>query len=140
MERIKNRRKAFRFRRKIPFFRSELEAEEGDITVWINKVEIGTWTCPGDFGDKRGKFTPAWWKLEGSQYGLLKHFSVTNEGSFIDGEKLSDIKLSDLKIAEHHSIRVQFGVKENAEHLGGMNIFGKGFGNYDQGIVLRAYY
>ena len=111
-----------------------------DITVWINKVEIGTWTCPGDFGDKRGKYTPAWWKLEGSQYGLLKHFSVTNEGSFIDGEKLSDIKLSDLKIAEHHSIRVQFGVKENAEHLGGMNIFGKGFGNYDQGIVLRAYY
>lgn len=111
-----------------------------DITVWINKVEIGTWTCPGDFGDKRGKYTPAWWKLEGSQYGLLKHFSVTNEGSFIDGEKLSDIKLSDLKIDEHHSIRVQFGVKENAEHLGGMNIFGKGFGNYDQGIVLRAYY
>ncbi|MBR1537561.1 MAG: ArsR family transcriptional regulator [Treponema sp.] len=111
-----------------------------DITIWINKIEVGTWTCPGDYGDKRGKFTPAWWKLEGSQYGLLKHFSVTDEGSFVDGEKISDVKLSDLKIEEHHSIRVSFGVKENAEHLGGMNIFGKGFGNYDQGIILRAYY
>ncbi|MBR1404850.1 MAG: ArsR family transcriptional regulator [Treponema sp.] len=111
-----------------------------DITIWINRTEIGTWTCPGDFGDKRGKFTPEWWKLEGSQYGLLKHFSVTNEGSFVDDEKISDVTLADLNLGEHHSIRVGLGVKENAEHMGGMNIFGRGFGNYDQGIVLRAYY
>lgn len=111
-----------------------------DITVWINKTEIGTWTSPGDFGDKRGNFTPLWWKLEGSQYGILKHFSVTNEGSFVDNERISDIKLSDLKIEEHHSIRVRVGVKEDAEHVGGMNIFGKGFGNYNQGIILRSYF
>ena len=111
-----------------------------DITMWINKVEIGTWVSPGDFGDKRGKYTPSWWKLEGSQYGLLKHFSVTEEGSFVDGIKISDIKLSDLNISEHHSIRVKVGVKEDAEHMGGMNIFGKGFGNYDQGIILRTYF
>ena len=111
-----------------------------DITMWVNKTEIGTWVSPGDFGDKRGKFTPNWWKLEGSQYGLLKHWNITEEGSFIDGVKISDVKLSDLKINEHHSIRVRIGVKEDAEHMGGMNIFGKGFGNYDQGIVLRTYF
>ncbi len=111
-----------------------------DITVWINKVEIGTWISPGDYGDKRGRYTPLWWKLEGSQYGLLKHFAVTAEGSFVDGVKMSDIKLDDLKISEHHSIRVKVGVKDNAEHVGGMNIFGKGFGNYDQGIILRSYF
>ncbi len=111
-----------------------------DITMWINKTEIGTWVSPGDFGDKRGKYTPQWWKLEGSQYGLLKHFSVTEEGSFVDGIQISDVKLSDLKINEHHSIRMKVGVKENAEHMGGMNIFGKGFGNYDQGIILRTYF
>lgn len=111
-----------------------------DITMWINKTEIGTWISPGDFGDKRGKYTPQWWKLEGSQYGLLKHFSVTDEGSFVDGVKISDVTLADLAIPDHHSIRVRVGVKENAEHMGGMNIFGKGFGNYDQGIVLRTYF
>lgn len=110
------------------------------ITLWVNKIEIGTWVSPGDFGDKRGKYTPAWWKLEGSQYGLLKHFSVTQEGSFVDGVKMSNVKLSDLNIPEHHSIRVKIGVKEDAEHVGGMNIFGKGFGNYDQGIILRSYF
>ncbi|MCR4580567.1 MAG: ArsR family transcriptional regulator [Treponema sp.] len=111
-----------------------------DITVWVNRTEIGTWTSPGDFGDKRGKYTPEWWKLEGSQYGLLKNFYITNEGSFIDGVKISDVTISDLHIAEHHSIRVKVGVKENAVHMGGMNIFGRGFGNYDQGIILRSYF
>ena len=111
-----------------------------DITLWINRIEVGTWTSPGDYGDRRGKYTPDWWKLEGSQYGILKHFTVTSEGSFVDGTKISDTTLDDLKLSEHHSIRVQLGVKENAEHMGGMNIFGKGFGNYDQGLILRAYY
>jgi len=108
-----------------------------DISVWINDVEIGAWTSPGDFGDKRGKLTPQWWKLEGSQYGFMKQWSVTDSGAFVDGVRVSDVKLADLCLADHHSIRVRFGVKEDAEHLGGMNVFGRGFGNYDKDIVLR---
>ena len=111
-----------------------------DITLTVNGVEIGNWTSPGDFGDRRGKLTPDWWKLEGSQYGLLKNWSVTEEGAFVDGVAISEAKLSDLLIPEHHSVRVRFGVKENAEHPGGLNIFGKGFGNYDQDIIMRLYF
>lgn len=108
-----------------------------DITLWVNNVEVGSWISPGDFGDKRGKYTPNWWKLEGSQYGLLKHWSITNEGSFIDGVKISDVTLKDIDLTGHHSIKTKIGVKEDASHPGGMNIFGRGFGNYDQGIILR---
>ncbi len=108
-----------------------------DITVWINDVEIGYWTSPGDFGDRRGKLTPLWWKLEGSQYGLLKHWIVTEEGSYVDGVRVSGVTLADLNLPAHHSIRVRLGIKEEAEHLGGLNIFGRGFGNYDQDLVLR---
>ncbi len=108
-----------------------------DVTVWINGVEIGSWTSPGDFGDRRGKLTPEWWKLEGSQYGLLKNWSVTPDGSFVDGVRISDVRIKDLALPDHHSIRVRIGVKPEAEHVGGMNIFGRGFGNYDQAIVLR---
>jgi predicted transcriptional regulator len=111
-----------------------------DITMWINNVEIGSWTSPGDFGDRRGARTPSWWKLEGSQYGLLKNWIVTTEGSFVDGNHISDISLADIALQEHSSIKVRIGVVENARHLGGMNVFGRGFGNYDQGIILRLYF
>ncbi len=111
-----------------------------DITMWVNGIETATWVSPGDFGDKRGIFTPGWWKLEGSQYGLLKTFGITDEGSFVDGVKVSDITLQDLHIADHHSIKMKIGVKDDARHMGGMNIFGRGFGNYGQGIILRLYY
>jgi len=108
-----------------------------DITLFVNDREVGTWTSPGDFGDKRGNFTPEWWKLEGSQYGLLKNWVITGEGSFIDGKQISDLKIEDLKLTEHHSVKVTFAVKEDAENVGGINIFGKGFGNYNHDILLN---
>jgi predicted transcriptional regulator len=112
-----------------------------DITLWINDVEIGTWTSPADFGGKqRGKLTPAWWESRNSQYGLLKVWQVNGEGSFVDGIKVSPIHLADLKLTEHPVISVQIGVKEDAEHVGGINIFGSQFGNYPQDIILRIRY
>ncbi len=108
-----------------------------DITLSVNGTEIGTWMSPGDFGDKRGVYTPDWWKLKGSQYGKLKSWRVTHDGSFVDGMKISPISLVDLDLENHHSIRLRIAVKANAKHPGGINIFGKGFGNYDQDIVLR---
>jgi predicted transcriptional regulator len=108
-----------------------------DITVSINGVEIGTWTSPGDFGDKRGVYTPDWWKLKGSQYGMLKSFRVTPEGSFVDGVKISPVSIKDLSLSDHRSIRLTVAVREDARHPGGINIFGRGFGNYDQDIILR---
>jgi len=108
-----------------------------DVTLWINNVEVGSWTSPGDFGDRRGKYTPPWWKLEGSQYGLLKNWSVTEEGTYVDGVRISGVTLAALDLPSHHSVKVRIGVKEEAEHLGGINIFGRGFGNYGQDIILR---
>lgn len=108
-----------------------------DITVGVNGQDIGTWTSPGDFGDKRGVYTPDWWKLKGSQYGKLKSFRVNGSGTYVDGMKISPVSLKDLDLDTHHSIRLRIGVKEDAKHPGGINIFGRGFGNYDQDIVLR---
>ncbi|MDQ0458014.1 ArsR/SmtB family transcription factor [Rhizobium paknamense] len=108
-----------------------------DITVSINGREIGNWTSPGDFGDKRGVYTPSWWKLKGSQYGKLKNWRIAGDGTFVDGMKISDVSLEDIDLQGHHSIRIRIEVKDNARHPGGINIFGRGFGNYDQDIVLR---
>jgi predicted transcriptional regulator len=108
-----------------------------DITIAVNGREIDTWTAPADYGDKRGIHTPVWWKLAGSQYGDLVQWRVTSEGTFRDGHRVSDCALDDLMLQGHRSIRVRVGVKEDARHPGGINIFGNGFGNHSQGIVLR---
>ena len=110
-----------------------------DITVGVNGKDIGTWTSPGDFGDKRGVYTPDWWKLKGSQYGKLKSWRVAADGTYVDGLKISGVALKDLDIEAHRSIRLRVGVKPDARHPGGINIFGRGFGNYDQDIVLRLH-
>lgn len=108
-----------------------------DIFLQVNGKDVATWTSPGDFGDRRGVYTPDWWKLSGSQYGKLKTWRINGEGSFVDGVRVSDVCIGDLDLDEHRSIRVRIGVDEKAEHPGGINIFGRGFGNYDQDIVMR---
>lgn len=110
-----------------------------DISLWVNDVMVGTWTSPGDFGDKRGIHTPRWWKLEGSQYGKLTAWKISDKGCFVDGVKVSRVTLKQLDLAAHHSIRLKIGIDEKAKRPGGVNIFGRGFGNYDQDIVMRLY-
>jgi predicted transcriptional regulator len=108
-----------------------------DITLWVNGMKIGTWTSPADYGDKRGALTPRWWKLEGSQYGRLTHWVVNEHGTFLDGLRISDVTLGTLKLEEHHSIRLRVGIEDSAKHPGGLNIFGRQFGNHEQDIVMR---
>lgn len=111
-----------------------------DITVWLNGLEIGTWRSPGDFGGERGALTPEWWEEWNSQYGLLKIWKVTAEGSYVDGIQVSDVKLAEIGIERERYITLRIGVKADAHNVGGLNIFGKGFGNYPQDIVMRMRY
>ena len=111
-----------------------------DITLWLNEVEIGTWTSPGDFGGQRGVLTPEWWETWNSQYGLLKVWQVNGSGSYIDGLRLSDVTLADLGLGQQPFVAVKLGVKADAKHVGGLNIFGRKFGNYAQDIVMRMRY
>ena len=111
-----------------------------DIFVEINGVEIGAWTSPADFGGERGRFTPAWWKEYNTQYGLLKTWRVDRDGTSVDGRPLSNVTIHDLSLAESQAIAVRIGVRADAVHVGGINIFGSEFGNHAQNILLELIY
>jgi len=111
-----------------------------DITVWFNGVEIGTWTSPGDFGGTRGRLNPAWWSDHGTQFGAMKMFAVSAQGSTIDGLPASPNTIRDAMILPYQPITVRIGVKPDARHVGGFNLFGRGFGNYQQDLILRLHY
>lgn len=108
-----------------------------DITVGINGVELGTWCCPGDFGGRQGRFTPEWWLPSSTQYGLLKRWRVDHSGSYLDDERISDVTLDQLNLTEKPYISVKIGVKPDAVHQGGINLFGENFGDHKQAIVMR---
>ncbi|MEW4368552.1 ArsR/SmtB family transcription factor [Paenibacillus kandeliae] len=110
-----------------------------DITFYLNEVKLGTWTSPGDYGDKRGKYNPPWWPDIVNQYGLLKHLQVTREGTYMDGIKISEVDLDQVNVRDRQwSLRI--AVETTSEHVGGLTLFGRGFGNYNQDIVFRLYY
>ncbi len=111
-----------------------------DITVWINDVEVGTWTAPGDFGERRGILNPDWWPSNNTQYGSVKSWQVNSSGSFVDGLQTSELSIEDLKIAHRPHIAVSIGVKSDAQYQGGVNILGRHFGNFPQDIVMRLVY
>lgn len=111
-----------------------------DITLSINDLDIATWTSPSDFGGQRGSLTPAWWDEHNTQYGMLKVFKVDGAGGWVDGVRASDMTLDHLDLAQARHLDVTLSVREDAEHVGGLNLFGRAFGNYPQDIVLRIRY
>ncbi|HEY3266682.1 MAG TPA: helix-turn-helix domain-containing protein [Armatimonadota bacterium] len=111
-----------------------------DITVWVNGVEAGTWRSPGDLGGKRGRLYPAWWPARIAQYGILKTWTISPGGCYIDGVRVSDVTLADADVGPRKPVAIRIGVKPDAEHVGGFNLFGRGIGNHDQDLLLRLYY
>ncbi len=88
----------------------------------------------------KGIFTPDWWFSGWNQYGMLKMLVVNHKGSFIDGIKISDVTIDSLGINARSSLKLRLEVPENAEHVGGLTIFGKSFGNYNQDINVKIAY
>lgn len=113
---------------------------KSDITFWINEREIGFFTSPGDYGGRRGKQTPQWWDNNMTQFGILKSLSITENGTFLDGEFFSPLTLSDFSLRDNPYISFKLGVKEDAHYVGGLNLFGEKFGDYAQNILMKIIY
>jgi predicted transcriptional regulator len=107
-----------------------------DLVFRLNGVDAATWTCPGDYGDKRGRFTPAWWPPEVGQYGVRKVLRVDDQGTWLDGQKVGARGLGDYDLRQP-TWRFQIAAPADAVHPGGLTIYGGGFGNYGRPLVFR---
>lgn len=111
-----------------------------DIFFYVNGIEIGSWTSPGDFGDKRGTFNPEWWPPHLNQYGMLKLIRINKEGSFIDGCRISDVGLEQIQLDYKSELTFRIAVNEQSVNKRGLTIYGKHFGNYSQDLLARVLY
>lgn len=118
----------------------ERDSWPSDIHFSINDTLIATWTSPTDFCTTRGIYTPAWWDEHKSQYGILKSLGITTDGIYLDNQKINDINLNDLGIVTGKPFKYRISVPETTANVGGCNLFGKGFGNYNQDILVSFIY
>ena len=111
-----------------------------DIYFYLNDKEFCTWTCPGDFGLNMGIFTPTWWNRNWNQHGQFKLLSITHVGSFVDGIHRSDVTLDQLNILPGESLKLRIAAPQATAHPGGLTLYGRGFGDYNQDIHVRMHY
>ncbi len=72
-----------------------------------------------------------------TQYGTLKTWEVSEEKVSIDNVYLSDVTVQDLNILERDYISFRIGIKEDAIHKGGINLFGRKLGDHPQNIKFK---
>ena len=111
-----------------------------DIDLLLNDKWITTFHLAGDYGGRRGIYNPSWWSDSNTQYGEYKNIHVTHKGCFVDEMKISEETLESLKLTEGYSFSFTLRVDPKSPHVGGMNLFGKFFGDYAQDIVMKVEY
>lgn len=55
-------------------------------------------------------------------------------------EKVSNVSLNDLLINRSPKLRLRIGINPDAVHQGGLNLFGRQFGDYEQHIMMKVKY
>lgn len=117
------------------------EEYPSDIYFYVNGVSVGYWISPGDFGSRRGRFNPPWWPEDKNQYGLLKELSIDGRGTFIDGGlKISDVTIDQLNITYNSILTFRIAAPLDTTNSGGLTLFGRGFGDFNQGIRVSMRY
>ncbi len=111
-----------------------------DIRFSLNGTYLGSYLSPGDYGDRPGKLNPSWWFPMLNQYGISKKLTINSEGTFLDGEFLSDVTIKALDLSIQSPWKFRFSVDPDCEHPGGCTLFGKNFGDHPQDILFEILY
>lgn len=115
---------------------------KSDISVFINEKRLGVYTSPGDFGGRRGLLNPDYWPLGLTQFGLITNWKIDRQQTTLNSNFLSFVSLRDLDLENSPNpyLSLKIGVEPNAAHVGGINLFGKDFGDFPQDIIVRYIY
>ena len=66
---------------------------------------------------------------------------MDGSGTYLDGVmKSEEITIDTLALSAQPYISFEIEIKKDAKHVGGINIFGKSYGDYPQNIVMHVEY
>ena len=106
----------------------------------MNNIKLCEYTCTGDFGDRKGYITKTPLPL-GTQYGQMVNIKITNTGVYLNEILVNkDVKLFSLSLTQGKKFLFKIECPKDVEHVGGFNLFGKYYGDFEQDIRFTAIY
>jgi len=112
------------------------ENYKSDIYLSINGISCGFYRSNGDYGLRRGIYTPSFWQNGLTQYGKLVTWTINDQGVFVNMDKVADTPVSAFSIENNSHILMRIESKEGSEFCGGFNLFGEKAGDYNQAIIM----
>lgn len=115
---------------------------KSDITFFLNGKKITVYTSPGDFGGRRGRYTPERWPAQSTQFGMLLQIKINESGVWLNQVNVnSELTVDDFAfICDEKCVRFRIAALSDSKYPGGINLFGKNFGDYRQGILFSVTY
>lgn len=114
---------------------------KSDISIYLNDKKIGVYVSPGDFGGRRGKYTPESWSLASTQYGKMVQIRIDSKGTYINQEISSDYTIADFQdVGTAECMKLKISIDKDSKYVGGINLFGKNFGDHNQDIRISVIY
>ena len=114
------------------------ETWESRIDLSLNGVECGCYRALGDYGSRRGIYTPKFWQNGLTQYGKMVTWAIDKDGTFVNMAKVADVPIEALRVEESSHILMRLEAKDQGRGAGGLNLFGEGAGDYRQPIILSV--
>ncbi len=109
-----------------------------DITFWINGEEIGTQTVQVGASRDDAVYTPAWWRTL-PYHGELVKLSLNEGGCFINRQKTSGVTAAELLKKQDRFLTLRIGIKSDASQMNGFMLFGRDFGRYQHGVLVKFF-
>ena len=117
---------------------SRITEDVSDVTFWVNGVEVGTQTCRLENDRESAIYTPSWWRTLPYNGELIK-ISLNDGGCFINRNKLSPMTGAEILSLQERFLTLRVGIKPDAQHMNGIMVFGREFGKYPQGILVKFF-
>ncbi|MDD2580275.1 MAG: helix-turn-helix domain-containing protein [Eubacteriales bacterium] len=111
-----------------------------DIAIDINGKRIAAMRLEGDYGDRKGMQNPYWWSDGNTQYGEYHRIAISHVGVSVDGVLISRETIESLKMTEKAYFSFRIYTDTNSDCIGGINLFGRSFGDYPQDILMKVTY
>ena len=72
-----------------------------------------------------------------TQYGVLVTWKINDKGCMLGANEINSKTFADIRQNEKDYLSIKIGIQDNAKYKGGINLFGKKFGDHNQDIAVK---